>query len=561
MENLVFIAGIIIFVVFIFGLDWNRARIARREYAKKLLERYGEHVEKTYSTERYERIPRYFERHRDRGAIDDITWNDLSLDTIFRRMDDTLSAAGEEYLYHTLRTPKKSLQELAHLEDIVGFFVSHPKERLALQLALSDLGSTGKFSIYDYLDHLDLLGQRNNKKNLLFDLLFLPLLGFIWVDYRIAVAGLVILVIYQIMTYFKEKKEIDPYIVSFAYVIRLLETCDRIEKLSLPICEAELRQMKEARISMESMRRNSYWVMAADRGNASGNVLSVLLDYIRMIFHVDLIKFNTMLQHVRTHATEIDTLIGLIGSFDAAISIGGFRLSLKHGWCVPEFSSKKEISMQEGYHPLLTEPVKNSIHAEGGVLITGSNASGKSTFLKTLAINSIFAQTIHTCTAGEFRTAFFDLYTSMALRDNLSGGESYYIVEIKALKRILEAAKNPEYPILCCVDEVLRGTNTVERIAASTQILKSLRQKGVHCFAATHDIELTELLDDLYENYHFEGQVEDGDVTFDYRICKGKATTRNAIKLLEVIGYDADIVEKANAHAKRFVETGSWGSV
>jgi DNA mismatch repair ATPase MutS len=79
----------------------------------------------------------------------------------------------------------------------------------------------------------------------------------------------------------------------------------------------------------------------------------------------------------------------------------------------------------------------------------------------------------------------------MSLRDDLQGGDSYYVVEIKALKRILTAAKEPGRPVLCFVDEVLRGTNTVERIAASTQILKSFDGRAVLCFAATHDIELT----------------------------------------------------------------------
>ena len=112
----------------------------------------------------------------------------------------------------------------------------------------------------------------------------------------------------------------------------------------------------------------------------------------------------------------------------------------------------------------------------------------------------------------------------MALRDNLAGGESYYIVEIKALKRILDMTeqrtKENTPPVLCFVDEVLRGTNTVERIAASSQILRSLSERGVLCFAATHDIELTELLKDYYTNYHFAEEICDGDVVFNYQLFR-----------------------------------------
>ena len=109
------------------------------------------------------------------------------------------------------------------------------------------------------------------------------------------------------------------------------------------------------------------------------------------------------------------------------------------------------------------------------------------------------------------------------------------------------------------MDEVLRGTNTVERIAASTQILKSFAKKSTLCFAATHDIELTSLLANDYENYHFEEEVVEGDVLFNYEIKEGKARTRNAIKLLSVMGYEEEIIHKANEMAENFINNGVWG--
>ena len=240
------------------------------------------------------------------------------------------------------------------------------------------------------------------------------------------------------------------------------------------------------------------------------------------------------------------------------MAIGAWRHGLEqgNGYCVPVQGPVYECV--NGYHPLLTHPVKNTIRAERGVLLTGSNASGKSTFLKTCILNAVLAQTVHTCTAESYRAPLFRIFTSMALRDDLAGGDSYYIVEIKSLKRILSAAMAGGPPILCAVDEVLRGTNTVERIAASTQILKSLHRDGVLCFAATHDIELTDLLAEDYDNYHFEEEIVDGDIRFPYRLLPGKATTRNAIKLLELIGYDREIIERAESLAGRFLSEGSW---
>lgn len=214
--------------------------------------------------------------------------------------------------------------------------------------------------------------------------------------------------------------------------------------------------------------------------------------------------------------------------------------------------------MKNGWHPLLSDPVKNSILADRGVLLTGSNASGKSTFLKMVAVNVILAQTIHTCTAESYKAPVFRIFSSMALRDSMENGESYYIVEIRSLKRILDAAQDHNGPVLCFVDEVLRGTNTVERIAAATQILIHLSESGALGFAATHDIEMTELLKEHYDNYHFEEEIRDGDILFPYQLLPGKASTRNAIRLLQLLGYDREITEKASGQAEHFLETGKW---
>lgn len=561
MEYILMAAALGLFGIAVFALEAYRAKKAEKKFIRDLYEDYFRLSDKKYSLERFEKIGSFYLRHKRDGQIDDITWNDLGMDEIFKRMNYTLSASGEEYLYYALRTLQQEAEETEHFEKLVSFFGEHPDERVRFQFRMNKLGYTGKYSLYDYIDNLDYLGERSNTKHIVLDLLFLPLLGMLWINFPLGIIGIVLLMIYNITSYFKEKNEIDPYITSFAYILRLLGVCDELEKMKLDACEKELEQIRLHKKNLQAMRRNSFWVMSpsANRGgNASGDILIVLMDYIRMVFHVDLIKFNRMLNYLRTHVENVDILIGTLGYMETAVAVWIFRQSLGNGWCLPEFTERESVEMQEGYHPLLDNPVKNSILAPKGVLLTGSNASGKSTFLKTVAVNAILAQSIHTCTAGYYKAPFFHVYSSMALRDDLNGGESYYIVEIKALKRILDAAATGEGPVLCFVDEVLRGTNTVERIAASTQILRSLSGAGIFCFAATHDIELTGLLEDEFDNYHFEEDVKDGDICFNYRLQTGKATTRNAIKLLELMGYDEKIIEKASRQAENFLNTGDW---
>jgi len=200
----------------------------------------------------------------------------------------------------------------------------------------------------------------------------------------------------------------------------------------------------------------------------------------------------------------------------------------------------------------------NSLDTNTSILLTGSNASGKSTFLKSITLNIIMAQSICTVLATKYKAPAFYIYSSMAIADDLLAGDSYFVAEIKSTKRILDAA-SIKYPILCVIDEILRGTNTIERISASSELLKLMVKKGMLCFAATHDIELCELLKKDYHMLHFtESITESGKVIFDYKVRTGPAMTRNAIKLLGVLGFDKELVKSANIRASLYSESGNW---
>lgn len=555
-------------LVFIKGL-WD----ARRQNAwqkGKLKEAFGKKAQREYADGEFLGIPRYFEKHRNGFFLDDITWNDLNMDEIFLQMNTTGSSAGQEYLYAMLRTPSFSAEELSHRELLMQYFTDHEQERVHLQMLYRQMGRTGKYSLYDYLDFLDDLGERRNGLQIALDLLFIPAVALIAVSAQTGLLVLMALLVYNISTYLKEKRATEPYLISFQYVFRTIALAQQLCREEIPVLNREKDELEALLARFQKLKRNA--LLGMRRMGGDGNPLTIILDYFNMVFHFDILAFNAMLHQVRARAQDIDALLTVTGKIDALIAAAGYRQSLE-AWCRPVLEVRQAqgdsvsraggrempyFELEQLYHPLLEEPVKNDIAAMRGVLLTGSNASGKSTFLKAVALNVILAQTIHTCCADSYRGCFLRVMTSMALRDDLGSGESYYIVEIKSLKRILEAAGKEGYPVLCFVDEVLRGTNTVERIAASTQILKSLHRPGVCCFAATHDIELTELLQKEYENYHFEEEISEGDIQFPYRLMKGKATGRNAIRLLSIMGYDGRIIDAADEMAARFVECGIW---
>lgn len=191
------------------------------------------------------------------------------------------------------------------------------------------------------------------------------------------------------------------------------------------------------------------------------------------------------------------------------------------------------------------------------MLLTGTNASGKSTFIKALALSAIMAQSLCTTLCTAYQAASFTIYSSMVLRDSVVDGDSYFIAEIKSLKRIFDAVKRGER-VLSTIDEVLRGTNTVERIAASSVLLSQLAGQGALCVAATHDGELCGILDGAYRMMHFSEHVTEDNVAFDYLLKEGKATTCNAIELMDRLGFDEAVIKDARDRAARFQLEGSW---
>lgn len=561
MELIIFcviIVAIFLYVMIRGAWDEKQQKMRYRNYLRAS---YGSFSEKEYTSEELNRIARFYQHKHIENVVDDITWNDLNMDGIFAMMNYAQSSAGEEYLYAMLRQPRLSNEDgsLSRMEAHINYMMSHEDERLDTMMLLKELGKTGKYSVFDYMDYLENLGRKSNMKHYIANLLLLACVGIIYVEASAGVMLLIAMICINIVTYMKEKNTVAPYVTTFAYIMRMLTCADQIIHKSYGSeMDDYLRSLQEKRGRFNAFVKDSDMVLKI--GNAGGSIGDIILDYIKMVTHIDLIKFNKMLRILQDNKQESMDIVEAIGYLDAVISIGYFRAALPH-YCVPELVEgfDEPLTISEGFHPTIAHPVSNSFSQKKGMLVTGSNASGKSTFLKMTAINAVLAQTIHTCAAKSYHGNYYRIYSSMALRDNLASGESYYIVEIKALKRIVDAAaESSQSPLLCFVDEVLRGTNTVERIAASVQILRKLSEHGIYCFAATHDIELTHLLEDVYDNCHFEEEVRDGDVLFSYRLLDGRAHTRNAIRLLEIIGFSDEIIKKADNMAKNFLETGEW---
>ena len=530
----------------------------KKRFMRQIISAWGSLPKREYDYGELEHIARYYQETKDSSYnVDDITWNDLDMDAVYCMINQCRCSCGDDYLYKLLRTPLMTKTELDERKRVIQYFTEHEKERNDYLLALSHVGHSRKYALIEYVGKLKGIVADSNLDNYMHLLLYVVVAAFIIAQPATGILAAIGVLIYNIYTYFKKKTEIEPYYVTVGVIVHLVSCAQELIRLGVPELKEYTDRLKGAVKVLASVRREARFLGSTDK--YSGNMGSVITDYLNMFLRLDLIMFNRLINKIQKNSGEMLTLMEEIGRIDACISIASFREMLPFT-AEAELEESREgyVETKDVYHLLLENPVANSISERRPVLLTGSNASGKSTFLKTIALNSILAQTCGFCLAKSYRSCFFRVYSSMALKDNLQGSESYFIVEIKSLKRILDASKEAGAPVLCFVDEVLRGTNTVERIAASSQILKSLAGDGVICYAATHDIELTSLLEPWYSNYHFKEEVRDNDVIFNYRLYKGKATSRNAIKLLGILGYTPEIIGAAEETARGFVETGEW---
>ncbi|MCR5291658.1 MAG: DNA mismatch repair protein MutS, partial [Eubacterium sp.] len=233
----------------------------------------------------------------------------------------------------------------------------------------------------------------------------------------------------------------------------------------------------------------------------------------------------------------------IIGSFEELSSLA--VLSVVRKTVTPELSesTKPFVKAVEAYHPLITpeKVVANSAEINDKVtVITGSNMSGKTTFLRTIAINMVLGFAGANVCAESFATTYMRIFTSMRVSDDAVNGISTFFAEILRIKEMAEyIKKEQELPAACFIDEIFKGTNSADRIVGAENALTKLSEGNALTMVSTHDFELCDLKDSEghnVTNHHFEEYYEDDEIRFDYKIKDGRCTTRNAMALLRMAG-------------------------
>jgi hypothetical protein len=264
------------------------------------------------------------------------------------------------------------------------------------------------------------------------------------------------------------------------------------------------------------------------------------------------IRWMIKLEKLMTNRSAFLELENIIGEWEAHISMA-LQNFINHNGTFAELHSANNCEITEGCHPLLptnkSVPNDISLHDKDRAwLISGSNMSGKSTFLRMVGVNILFAQIGLKTYTKKTKTCPVRLMTDLRIRDNLFKNESYFLAEVRQLKRMIDTSKGK--PLLFgLIDEPYRGTNSEERIAASVEVLRCLLESGGFFLTATHDKEVTEMAEQIpaVSNHHFKEELSESDIAFDYKIRSGPTTTRNALRVLQQEGYPDSVIQNAEA--------------
>lgn len=524
----------------------------KKKLMRSLISSYGKIPDTDYFSEDILAIRSYYdyrvEKKLDAFYIDDITWKDLSMPMVFKRMNATQSTSGEQVLYSMLRTPALTQEEYDRRNHLINTLEDKPSLRLDLQVILARLGkwrAANTSEVYSPSAHSPFF----------FIVTLILCLGFagslVGVFFNPAFsAPLLILAFINMVYHAYMAKRLEHDLATARYAAGMVASCRKIEKVAGHTLGPDMEPVFAASRRMKSIARF---------GGISTVTSTDFLTFFNLVFLFDLLSYERLKRKLALHQKEIFAIHEMIGTLDAAIAICSYRKSVP-GFCLPQIDFSKNApphyAAKNLLHPLIEKSVPNSLDTTQSLLVTGSNASGKSTFLKAALLNALLAQTICTALCSKYSATSFYIYSSMAISDSVEDGDSYFVAEIKSIKRIADAAAQDER-ILCVIDEVLRGTNTVERIAASSELLSMIASQNTLCLAATHDGELCVMLP-TFRQVHFEESISDGEIHFDYLLKDGPATTRNAIKLLELLGFDQELVARSNKKAQHYLSTGRW---
>ena len=481
------------------------------------------------------------------SQVDDQTWYDLALHKVFDQLNYTQSSIGAEALYQKMRLltfqPDDSLRELEE------FFERQPDLRLRVQVIMNQLGKKNHNMARSIVANP---GNQDSRiyLSLYIFLACLPVLSLFFLPFfkiqamSVLIASVTFNIIFSSIRNWSNKLRLDQV----SYLVRIFASAEKLSRLALPKQET----LKQAVQPFKKTKVISS-ILQSPTGSSE---MEIILIYLNFLFLIPQIAQVYIYNQVKSYQKEAQETINLLGELEVAISLLRHKRDGKLV-CHPCFKQDGGIKGKGIYHPLIANPVVNDVSFEKNMVISGDNASGKSTYLKMVAINCILAQGLGFAYGESFELPYGHVMTSMDVSDDIEVGDSYFITESKTILRMIENLKKPGFHYFF-IDELFKGTNTIERIGAGLGIVRWLSGRNCLYMISSHDIELVVASGAVNDNYHFDSRYVDGKIVFDYHIKQGSAVTKNAVNTLKSLHFPSEITLTAQELIEQYEETGKW---
>jgi DNA mismatch repair ATPase MutS len=323
--------------------------------------------------------------------------------------------------------------------------------------------------------------------------------------------------------------EVDSTIKNYGIMIENIENQNFKSK--------KLNQLKDTLLTNKSKASAKLKQLSEIFGkmDAINNLVTTIFFNGTFLFHIH--TLNQLLKWKKIHATELETWLNTIGEFESLISLSNFAYN-NVDFVFPELNNDFKISFENLVHPLINpnKRVGNSIAFEpqSFYILTGSNMSGKSTFLRSLGLNLILSGIGSVVCATKANTHTMPVLVAMRTSDSIAESESYFYAEIKRLKKIMDTLDNQKCFVL--LDEILRGTNSDDKQTGTIAVVEKMISKLAVGVIATHDVEVcltSNKYPKILENKCFEAQIINDDLVFDYQLRDGICQNKSATFLMQ----------------------------
>jgi len=548
----------LLFLAIVLGFSLISSYYGKLRAEEKKLDKIKSKWGKPVNTRRnFDLIKTYLKADKSWTKLPDVTAEDIDLKSIFNYIDRTSSKPGKQYLYKKLHFPETNLEKLLELDAKVEVINKDKPNRELIELQLSKLNNTYAYYIADLFlkTHESLFVPIMN-----FYIRFVPLViialivSLVVYPNPISILLLFFFVGYNVVLHYANKNKISAYTNSLPQLLIMHNVAVWLVKHSgledNESIKSSLKNLLGLKRSLSIINLESKLI------NGAGDLSYAVFQLIKTLFLLEPRIYASSIKHIERYREDIEQVYQYVAEIDMLVAIQSVRDGLPY-YNKPQFiDTDAQMNITDLYHPLIDKCVTNSLYtrADRGALITGSNMSGKTTFIKAIAVNTLLAQTLFTSCTREYKAPFLKIQTSIKTTDSIEEQKSYFQAQAQSILTIMSRSNEVEQvKSLVIIDEIFRGTNTIERIAAAKSVLSYITANQNFVFVSTHDLELAELLDEDFAIYSFEDSKSGGSLVFDYKLKEGLLKSRNGIAILESMGYPDSVIEDANIVSERMM--------